>query len=121
MLDVIRLSAPPRESSIVPLLKSLEHLVTAHLALEESVLYPALKSSASPILRRKAARYRAHMVPIGDTFIQTCREWQETGAISADPSRFVDEWTAATETFRMRMESEDEDLYALAEALAERT
>ncbi len=81
------------------------------------MLYPALEKSASALLQRKAARYRTHMLPIGEKFIEICRLWKEAGAISADPTRFIDEWRASSQTLRMRMESEDEDLYVLAEAL----
>jgi hypothetical protein len=55
------------------------------------------------------------MLPIGERFIEVCETWCKPGAITADPTRFIDDWLAASETLRMRMESEDEDLYALAE------
>jgi hypothetical protein len=119
LLDGIALAEPLQEASIASSLKRLERLVTAHLDLEERVLYPALEVNSSAILRRKAARYRAHMHPIGQQFLETCRTWQTPGAISAAPSRFVDEWRTASDSLRMRMESEDEDLYVLAEAWIE--
>lgn len=117
MLDNIELAEPLQEAPIASSLGRLEHLVTRHLELEERVLYPELEKDSSAILRRKAARYRTHMVPVGERFIATCRAWKMPGEISSDPSRFVDEFRAASDTLRMRMESEDEDLYAIAEAL----
>lgn len=117
MLDGIDLAEPLQEASITSSLRRLEHLMTAHLDLEEQALYPALETSSSAILRRKAARYRTHMQPIGERFIATCRAWQKPGEISNNPSRFIDEFRADSDNLRMRMESEDEDLYALAEAL----
>jgi hypothetical protein len=119
LLDAVPLTEPLDEASIVPVLDRLRHLMVAHLELEERVLYPALECSASPILQRKASRYRTHMLPIGDRFIEACRTWCAPGAISASPTRFIDEWSAACETLRMRMESEDEDLYALAEMVGQ--
>jgi hypothetical protein len=59
------------------------------------------------------------MLPIGERFTEACRTWSKAGAISADPARFIDEWRTACETLRMRMESEDEDLYVLAEMIAQ--
>ena len=120
LLDDVGPVEPVSEASITPLLKRLENLVLHHLELEEHVLYPALEETAVPILQRKAARYRTHMLPIGERFIEMCRMWSKPGAISADPSGFVDDWQVASGTLRMRMESEDEDLYALAEAWVKR-
>lgn len=117
LLDDVRLTEPLDEAFIAGTLKRLEHLVAVHLDLEERVLYPALERSPSPLLHRKAARYRTHMLPIGEKFIDICRTWGKPGAIAADPTRFIDEWHAASGTLRMRMESEDEDLYVLAEML----
>ena len=117
LLDKVSLVEPLSEASIVRVLQRLEHLVKSHLELEERVLYPALESSPSALLQRKAVRYRTHMFPIGERFIEVCRTWCKPGAISAAPSRFVDEWRTASESLRMRMESEDEDLYVLAEML----
>lgn len=117
LLDEVPLTQPLSEASIASVLERLERLVVLHLDLEERALYPALELSASPILQRKAMRYRTHMLPIGKRFVDVCRTWCKPGTISADPSRFIDEWLAASATLRMRMESEDEDLYALAEML----
>jgi hypothetical protein len=117
LLDAVRLTEPLDQASIVDVLERLQRLVAGHLELEERVLYPALERSPSAILQRKASRYRTHMLPIGERFIEACRAWSKPGAIVADPSRFIDEWSAACETLRMRMESEDEDLYVLADML----
>jgi hypothetical protein len=117
LLDEVCLTEPLAEASIVRVLERLKPLVAHHLELEERALYPALERSTSAILQRKATRYRTHMLPIGETFIKVCQTWCKPGAISAAPSRFTDEWLEASGALRMRMESEDEDLYALAEIL----
>ena len=115
LIDQVPLAEPLDEQSIVKLLMRVEILLGIHLKLEDDVLYPALEKGAPPALGRKAERYREHMVPIGTMFTDVCRRWQEAGAITAHPARFIDEWGSVCGALRMRMDSEDEDLYALTE------
>lgn len=106
---------PLDERPIVELLYELRTMLNAHLKLEDALLYPWLEHSADAVLSRKAARYRGHMGSIALAFSEFYDLWSVPGAIAAAPARFLEAWDALRESIRLRMDSEDEDLYLKAE------
>lgn len=106
---------PFSENDVVAALKRLRRVLLSHLDHEDTALYPLLESAPNAVLSRKAARYREHMGGIANVFTDLCTEWMEPGAITARPDVFLDRWLALLGALHMRMDSEDEDLYAMAE------
>jgi hypothetical protein len=103
------------DSVVLAEIDRLHAILGAHLRLEDEVLYPLLQASGNAILRNKAARYKQHMGSIAATFEDLYRRWSAKGAIAAEPARFQDGWSALETSLNLRMDSEDEDLYAIAE------
>ena len=117
LLDEIPSAEPVEERVVVASLRRLRRILSAHLNLEDHWLYPFLEQSSNRVLSRKAARYKTHMGAIAQSFTDLFTAWSSPGAISANPKTFLDQWSALCAALRLRMDSEDEDLYVMAEQI----
>lgn len=115
LIERMPVAQPFTEEDALAALRRLRRVLLSHLEHEDTALYPLLESAPNAVLSRKAARYREHMGGIANVFADFCTEWTAPGAIAARPDVFLDRWLALRGALHMRMDSEDEDLYAMAE------
>jgi len=108
-------AGPLDGESVASLLQRLQLVLVAHLKLEDHSLYPVLEQSSNVVLSRKANRYKTHMGSLAETFAEFYAKWGTPRAISSEPTEFLDEWLPFQAALRLRMDSEDEDLYEMAE------
>lgn len=117
LIDEFPTSEPVNEGRTLELLVRLRNVLRRHLHLEDAELYPALQKVADPNVRRKARRYQLHMGSLDKGFETFYAHWTREGVIAAEPQRFLSDWREFRDALLMRMESEDEDLYLIAERL----
>lgn len=98
------------------LLKRLRHVLRVHLRLEDECLYPHLIASKNELIRRKAERLRDEMGDLKEHFATLWQTWSANDAIARNPDIWLGEWRIFERALRTRMEREDGDLYANAQA-----
>jgi hypothetical protein len=118
MLAKFPASEPLDEEAVVAQIHRLAAVLGAHLQVEDDRLYPILMANANGVLSKKARRYSTHMGSIAEVFADWRARWTQPGAIRLGASIFLDQWRELQTALVMRMDSEDEDLYAIAELIA---
>lgn len=103
-------------AAIVPLLRRLRTVLSAHLKLEDDWLYPRLAASANGIVRGKAERYRREMGGLRKQFEDLWTRWSADGAVAADFQGWQRQWRDFRDAIELRITTEDGDLYVAAEA-----
>lgn len=103
------------EGEVRTLLFKFTGMLRAHLKLEDERLYPALLAHSSQEVRDMARRFQQEMgnlLPAYDSFYQT---WSPQSAITNDAAGFLSSWKAIIGTLGLRIQREDNELYALAD------
>ncbi len=108
-------------ASIAPYLARLRSILLAHLNIEDNWLYPQLARSPNPAVRSKAERYTREMGGLRDGFAALWVRWGDPGAIEGAPEAWQRDWQPFERAMSARMDAEDNDLYAAAEAATAET
>lgn len=118
--DIERATAAPGTldaTLVANLLAKLSGLLQVHFAMEDGSLYPSMLTSANEEAARTAARFRDEMDDISSEFAQFMERWRAPEAIRRDAVRFVAECKAIFLSLTERIDREDRELYALADAM----
>ncbi len=89
--------------------------IKLHLAIEDQVLYPALKRSSLPEVAKTALRFQQEMGPIAVDFSAFARRWNTGHKVVAEPGVMRLDAIAMVERIHRRMQQENRELYPLAE------
>ena len=116
ILDVAHVSLDP--GAVATILRELFGKFSIHLALEDRLLYPKLRSWPVPHLQAIADRFEVEMGGMKAEFDRYRRAWPGPQAISRDPARFVAETSTVLAALEQRINREDADLYPSFEATA---
>jgi len=98
-------------------IKVLSATVTAHLAIEDRILYPLLRRSGNAAIALMAQNYQDDMKGIASTFISFARRWSNATALSRNPEQFRDEANVILRDVHARMLRENREFYPAIEAL----
>ncbi|CAA7620905.1 putative signal transduction protein [Candidatus Terasakiella magnetica] len=109
MLDTERVERDP--GAVATILRELFGKFSIHLALEDRLLYPKLRSWPVAHLQAIADRFEVEMGGMKAEFDGYRRSWPGPQAISRDPARFVTETVAVLGALEQRINREDLDLY----------
>ncbi|TAN59681.1 MAG: hemerythrin domain-containing protein, partial [Magnetospirillum sp.] len=101
MLDVGRVERDP--GAVATILRELFGKFSIHLALEDRLLYPKLRSWPVPHLQVIADRFEIEMGGMKAEFDSYRRSWPGPQAISRDPARFVAETVAVLGALEQRI------------------
>ncbi|HEY6100276.1 MAG TPA: hemerythrin domain-containing protein [Anaeromyxobacter sp.] len=88
-----------------------------HLAMEDESLYPSLVVHPNAELRERARRLRDDLSGLRSALGGYLRRWPTHLAIEREPPAFAAETRALLERLAKRIALEDEELFALADAL----
>lgn len=91
--------------------------LVVHLAKEDKSLYPDLESCGNREIEQMARRFRQEMGGLAAAFEAYNRRWVSPGSIAADADRFRNETGAIIDTLARRIERENSELYATADAM----
>lgn len=100
-------------SSIV----SMSSLVKLHLAVEDTVLYPALKNSGSSTISRKGEQFQSEMKTIADKYQEFARRWNTAENVAHNPEGFRADANRVLKVLHERIRREDREFYPEIEAL----
>jgi iron-sulfur cluster repair protein YtfE (RIC family) len=98
-------------------LKTLSAVVTAHLAVEDRILYPSLRHSGNEIVAGLAQRYQDDMQGIASAFINFSRHWSDAARLSREAEQFRDEANVVLRDVHARLLRENREFYPAVEAL----
>lgn len=103
---------------ITLMLARLTGILRIHLALEDEILYPALRKSGDPHIAETGERSWREMGGLADTFLDFVDRWKRADALLADRDRFRSESDAVFKALAQRIEMEHREIYPLAAQLA---
>jgi len=86
-----------------------------HAAMEEKALYPRLLADPRPEVQGTAKRLRDEFGGVYSAVDAFLNRWLASNAIEADAHSFVDEKTALLAALRKRIQTEEAQLYPLAD------
>jgi len=89
--------------------------IKLHLAVEDQVLYPALRKCADPGVARTASRFQDEMGLLAADFAAFARRWNTGLCVAAEPAAMRDEALRMLDRLHHRMHQENRELYPLAE------
>lgn len=113
----IRIADRPAAVEITLMLARLTGILRIHLALEDEILYPALRNASDPAMARTAERYWQEMGGLADAFLDFVDRWKRADVLLADADRFRAESAHVFAALADRIAREHEDIYPMAERL----
>ncbi|HMJ55504.1 MAG TPA: hemerythrin domain-containing protein [Polyangiaceae bacterium] len=96
-------------------LQRLAAMLKAHLALEDSTLYPKLLAHADPAVADTARRYQEEMGGLQTAFSNYIERWPSASSIQEQPDLFVSQTQQIVAALLARVEREDGELYPMAD------
>jgi hemerythrin-like domain-containing protein len=96
-------------------LQRLAAMLKAHLALEDSTLYPKLLAHADPAVADTARRYQQEMGGLQTAFSNYIERWPSASSIQGEPDLFVSQTQQIVAALLARVELEDGELYPMAD------
>ena len=103
-------------SEIAGLVVSMSSLIKLHLAVEDKVLYPALRSSQDSALAKAGEAYQAEMAEIAASYDDFARKWNTAANVKRHPEGFRADANTVLKTLYQRIRREDRDFYPAVEA-----
>lgn len=107
--------ADKQPAAIAQKIVAISSIIKLHLAIEDQVLYPALKRSVSTQVARTATRFQNEMGPLAADFSAFARRWNTEARIRTEPVTMRSEAMAILDRIHRRMQQENRELYPLAE------
>lgn len=116
-LEVAVMQADPMpEQQLVVLRNDLVRVLTAHLAVEDEVVYPELLRHPDPAIASLARELQSEMGGLANRFAQYSSEWTAS-RVEQDWVGFCRATKAIIAEFNERIAREDHELYALLDRL----
>jgi hemerythrin-like domain-containing protein len=91
--------------------------IKLHLAVEDKVLYPALRGSGDAALARMSNLYQLEMNGIVSSYLAFATTWNAAAHLQAAPEKFRTEANTVLRKVYHRIKKEDHEFYPAAEAL----
>ena len=104
-------------AEISKLIISMSSIIKLHLAVEDTILYPALQSGNNAALARMGKKFQDEMTSIASAYMDFARRWNNSGKVSQDPEGFRAEANKVLKILHDRMQKENTDFYPAIEAL----
>ena len=126
-LDIIACIAALRKASqagvkenaeeIARLIISMSSTIKLHLAVEDQVLYPALRSGNNAVLARMGQKFQDEMGAIATAYMGFAERWNQANRVAQDPDGFRSDANTVLKTVHARMQKENTVFYPAIEAL----
>lgn len=107
----------PAAVEITLMLARLTGILRIHLALEDEILYPALRNATDAETARTAERYWQEMGGLSHAFLDFVDRWKRADALLTDQQAFRAESTYVFAALADRIEREHSEIYPMAERL----
>lgn len=103
---------------ITMMLARLTGIMRIHLALEDEILYPALRKSSNPRTAEIGERAWREMGGLADVFLDFVERWKRADVVLAEQVRFRSESGTVFGALVHRIETEHREVYPLATQIA---
>lgn len=90
--------------------------IKLHLAVEDRLLYPALRNGADPELARLGEQFQREMGAIATAYMDFARRWNTADRVGADAEGFRADANTVLRRVYERMQRENRDFYPRIEA-----
>lgn len=107
----------PSAVEITLMMARLTGILRIHLALEDEILYPALRNASDPHIAQMAERYWQDMGGLADTFLDFVDRWKRADMLLTEPERFRSESAVVFKALTERIAREHDEIYPMAERL----
>lgn len=111
--DRSRAGIAANAGEIARLVVSMSSMIKLHLAVEDKVLYPALRGSAA--LARMGQAYQGEMQGIAAGYERFARKWNLGDSVARDPEGFRADANTVLKMLYQRIRREDRDFYPAIE------
>lgn len=91
--------------------------IKLHLAVEDRVLYPTLRTSGDLALARMSAQYQGEMDGIVAAYMAFAARWNTASRVADEPDAFRADANTVLRTLYERMRREDREFYPAVEAM----
>jgi hemerythrin-like domain-containing protein len=119
--DIVARSADVADRSsaveITLMLARLTGILRIHLALEDEILYPALRNASDRDIAQTAEHYWQEMGGLADTFLDFVDRWKRADTLLAEAARFRSESAVVFQALADRIGREHDEIYPMAEKL----
>ncbi|HZW21453.1 hemerythrin domain-containing protein [Noviherbaspirillum sp.] len=92
-------------------------VIKLHLSVEDTVLYPALRSSSSRAIAKMGDAYQDEMKVIARSYEEFARKWNTASNVARDPDGFRADANVVLKKLYARIRQEDADFYPAIEAI----
>lgn len=96
---------------------SMSSKIKLHLSVEDTVLYPALRSSNSSSMASLGKQYQEDMKTIAKSYDQFARKWNTAANVAKDPDGFRAEANIVLKKLHARIRREDLNFYPAIEGI----
>jgi iron-sulfur cluster repair protein YtfE (RIC family) len=126
-VDIIECIAALRKSAkegissnaaeIARLIVSMSSTIKLHLAVEDQVLYPALRSGSNATLATMGKKFQEEMDAIAAAYMVFAGRWNHATKVANDPEGFRSDANTVLKILHARMQQENTVFYPAIEAL----
>lgn len=95
---------------------AMSSIIKLHLAVEDSILYPALQNSCNSALASMGEKFQDEMTGIASAYLDFARKWNAASHVAADPEGFRNDANTVLKVLHDRMQRENRDFYPEIEA-----
>lgn len=126
-IDIIACIAALRKASkegidsnaaeIAGLIVSMSSIIKLHLAVEDQVLYPALRNGSNTTLATMGKKFQDEMSAIASAYMVFAGRWNHAAKVAGDPEGFRSDANTVLKILHERMQKENTVFYPAIEAL----
>lgn len=102
---------------ITRLIIAMSSVIKLHLAVEDRLLYPALRAGNNAVLARMGQKFQDEMQAIASAYLGFAARWNQAVNVARDPEGFRLDANTVLKTVHARMQKENRDFYPAIEAL----
>jgi ribosome-associated translation inhibitor RaiA len=96
---------------------SMSSVIKLHLSVEDTILYPALRSSNSKSIAKLGDQYQEEMKMIARSYEEFARRWNTAANVAKDPEGFRSEANVVLKKLHARIRQEDTNFYPAIESI----
>lgn len=104
-------------AEIARLIISMSSVIKLHLAVEDQILYPALRSGNDAILARMGQKFQDEMGSIASAYMVFAGRWNQADKVARDPEGFRSDANSVLKIVHARMQKENTVFYPAIESL----
>ncbi len=92
-------------------------VVKLHLAIEDRILYPAVRKAVKTEIAAMGDAYQQEMKGIANAYIRFTMKWSDAARLAAEPEDFRADANSVLKTVYQRMQRENREFYPAIEAM----